>query len=85
MQEQYQDANPFTKNLLRTIKIECRNKYRGCRGKEEVKDIKTHEISCEYEEVACEAFLHCNVTKLRKDINEHLMFCPFVTIECRFR
>jgi TNF receptor-associated factor 4 len=72
----------FLENMLKNLKVFCKNKLKGCQWKERIDERKNHlQNECLEEEIKC-INEGCNTLFLRKDLEKHLRECNFKKTNC---
>ena len=71
---------PIMKKELADIKIKCKYFGKGCIEPQEFSSYISHEASCEYRAISCEACKNHDI--LYKDKDNHNKSCGFIKIPC---
>ena len=70
--------------LTKDLKFSCVNQVLGCEKVLGYQDVLSHGQNCEYTAIKCEAYSDCKTKCIKKDINSHLLICPYIKTPCVF-
>lgn len=67
---------------LKNIQFSCQHASMGCTKVLSYAEVQTHDAKCKFAPVKCEAYKHCKVKCIRKDIEKHQAVCPNILVPC---